>query len=165
MPNWCVGTMKVRGTSENLTRFFKEGVFHYDDKKPLTFIYDKGENKADILSYVKTKDSGYLAIKGVTRNEISPLNDYGEIYFTGSRNDENIRIGYFRFETAWGIETDQLVEVSKEYGIDIRIHAFEQGMEFEQFIEVHAGNLVKNEVISFEDRDWAWESVNPNWGG
>lgn len=165
MPNWCVGTMKVRGTSETLTRFFKEGVFHYDDKKPLTFIYDKDENEADILSYVKTKDSGYLAIKGVTRNEISPLDDYGEIYFTGSRNDENIRIGYFRFETAWGIETEQLVEVSKKYGIDIRIHAFEQGMEFEQFIEVHAGNLVKNEVISFEDRDWAWESVNPNWGG
>lgn len=146
--------MKVRGTSENLTCFFKEGVFHYDDKKPLTFIYDKGENEADILSYVKTKDSGYLAIKGVTRNEISPLDDYGEIYFTGSMNDENIRIGYFRFETAWGIKTEQLVEVSKKYGIDIRIQAFKQGMEFEQFIEVHAGNLVKNEVILFEDRDW-----------
>ena len=157
--------MKVRGTSENLTRFFKEGVFHYDDKNPLTFVYDKGENEADILSYVKTKDSGYLAIKEVTRNGIEPLNDYSEIYFTGSRRDENIRIGYFRFETAWGIETFQLVEVSEKYGIDIRIHAFEQGMEFEQFIEVHAGNLVKDEVISFKDRDWAWESVNPNWGG
>lgn len=153
--------MKVRGTSDSLTRFFKEGVFHYDDKKPLTFIYDE----ADILDYVKTKDSGYLSIKGVTRNTIEPLNNYGEIYFTGAKQRENTRIGYFRFETAWGIRTSELVEVSKKYGIDIRIHAFEQGMEFEQFIEVHSGNLVKDEEIGFDDRDWAWESVNPNWGG
>lgn len=161
MPNWCVGIMKIRGTSENVTHFFKEGVFHYDDKNPLTFIFDKD----DILDYVKTKDSGYLSIKGVTRNTIETLNDYSEIYFTGAVNDGNIRIGYFRFETAWGIRTSELVEVSRKYGIDIRIHAFEQGLEFEQFIEVHAGNLVKDEEITFKGRDWSWESVNPNWGG
>lgn len=165
MPNWSIGIMKVRGgASKNLVRFFEEGVDHSEDKS-FTFTYFKKGRESAILDWVGIKDCGWLALKGVSRNTIESSNGYDEIFFTGSRNDENIRIGYFQFKTAWGIETVQLVEVSKKYGIDIRIHAFEQGIEFEQFIEVHAGTLVKNEVISFEDRDWAWESVNPNWGG
>lgn len=29
MPNWCEGIMKIRGTKENVEKFFKEGVHTY----------------------------------------------------------------------------------------------------------------------------------------
>lgn len=32
MPNWCVGTLRVRGTKENLTKFVLEGL------QPVTYI-------------------------------------------------------------------------------------------------------------------------------
>ena len=39
MPNWIEGTLKLRGQSEDLKRFFKDGVrqseWHEDDKRPI----------------------------------------------------------------------------------------------------------------------------------
>jgi hypothetical protein len=32
MPNWCAGTLRVRGTKENLTKFVLEGL------QPVTYI-------------------------------------------------------------------------------------------------------------------------------
>lgn len=33
MPNWCEGSLKVRGTKENLTKFILEGLHPADSKK------------------------------------------------------------------------------------------------------------------------------------
>lgn len=38
MPNWCEGSLKVRGTKENMTRFILEGL------RPVGFLGEKKQS-------------------------------------------------------------------------------------------------------------------------
>lgn len=52
---------------------------------------------------------------------------------------------------AWRIEVEPLVQLSKEYNLDFKIYASERGMQFEQDIEIVKGEVIKNNVIKFDD--------------
>ncbi|MGR5995465.1 hypothetical protein ACT7C9_25025 [Bacillus cereus] len=56
-----------------------------------------------------------------------------------------------------------LATLSKEYNVDIKIYAFEKGMEFNQDVEIHKGEIIKNVEIEFDN--YMWECINPNMGG
>lgn len=49
------------------------------------------------------------------------------------------------------------------YDIDIKIYAFEAGMEFNQDIEIIKGKIIKDDEIKFEN--YQWECIEPNLGG
>ena len=123
MPNWCVGTLRVRGTKENLTKFVLEGL------QPVTYI-------GEVLEALKMDDDNGRVkcsrcwIKGTRRGFILDLD-----VFTYDWNDEGkIAIG-LEAEFAWGISSEELLNSCKQYGVDMRIHAFECGMCFNQIIE------------------------------
>ena len=90
MPNWCAGTLRVRGTKENLTKFVLEGL------QPIDYI---GEE----LEALKMEDYGRVEcsrcwIKGTRRGFILDLEE-----FICDWNDEGkITIG-LEAEFAWGI--------------------------------------------------------------
>ncbi len=44
-----------------------------------------------------------------------------------------------------------------------KIYAFEQGKEFNQNLEVVKGEIIKDEVIEFDD--YVWECIDPTIGG
>lgn len=46
---------------------------------------------------------------------------------------------------AWCVNTQEFASISKKYDIDIKIHAFERGGQFSQDIEIHKGNVIKDE--------------------
>ena len=46
---------------------------------------------------------------------------------------------------------------------DIKIYAFEAGMEFNQDIEIIKGKIIKDKEIKFEN--YQWECIEPNIGG
>lgn len=91
MPNWCKGSLKVRGTKASLKTFILEGLH------PVGFL-------------------------GEEREKLS-LNEYG----------------------------------------DMKIHAFEMGMEFNQVIEIIDGKIVKDEELHF--KDYQWDCICPKLGG
>lgn len=62
-----------------------------------------------------------------------------------------------------GIDAEKLAEVSKKYEIDLKIYAFECGMEFNQDVEIINGEIIKNDEIKFDD--YRWECINPTKGG
>lgn len=149
MPNWCKGTLKVRGTKENLTRFILEGLH------PVGFFGDKKEPlKADEHGWI-TYD-GNCWIEGTHRGFVIDLDAWvSEI--------ESIGVVCLETEFAWGIEAEQLLDVCKKYNIDMKIYAFECGMEFNQDIEIVNGQIIKDEEIQFDD--YTWECVCPMMGG
>ena len=53
--------------------------------------------------------------------------------------------------------------MQKKYGVDMRIHAFERGMEFNQIIEIIDGEVTKNEELRFDD--YIWDCICPKMGG
>ena len=74
-------------------------------------------------------------IKGTHRNFVEP-NDIN----VWKRKDGNacVAVG---FKAAWDVKSEPYIELSKAYNVDIKIEAFERGMEFSRYILIENGNL------------------------
>lgn len=150
MPNWCRGTLRVRGTKENLTKFVLEGL------SPVTYIGQE-------LEPLKMNDLGCIDcercwIKGTYRGFVVD----SHVYFDDLEDEEETTIG-LETEFAWGISSEELLNSCKQYGVDMRIHAFERGMCFNQIIEIIDGEITKDEEVEFDD--YNWDCICPNIGG
>ena len=163
MPNWCEGSLKVRGSYENLKRFCREAFSVYEPKMidgDLEHVKNpdlfKIETDDEDCFFAEACDTAY--IEGTRRNFIEPC--YIEFY--RDWDPESMTIA-FPFKAAWGIQPEPYIELSKRYGVDIRLYGFERGMGFNQEIIIINGKLKKNDEITFED--YTWECVMPNLGG
>lgn len=164
MPNWCKGNLKIRGKKENIIKFLEEGTSLLDGLWEPKEIEPKIEiNDCDeitIKNLDKTKGIDCLYIKGTRRNFIDPVEN--EIYVYDEDEEEQI-ICLENFKAAWGIDASALRMISNRYSIDIKIYAFEAGMEFNQDIEIIKGKIIKDEEIKF--KNYVWECIEPNVGG
>ena len=156
MPNWCEGSLKVRGKISNLKAFVLNGL------QPVNFI---GENEAkltfnseDDVSFCISEITSYLWLKGTRRHFCEP--DYIELY---GENTESPEILILPMKAAWGIESEPLLALCKEYGVDMKIQGFEMGMQFSQIIEIVDGTIIQDQEIKYED--WDWDCPCPRMGG
>lgn len=154
MPNWIVGTLKLRGQSEDLKRFFNDGVgqssWHEDDKRPIEdFVqtYFDGE-----CCEVTLKNEPW--IKGTRRAFI----ESSYVYW-----DESFATIAIEVKQAWGFNAEAFAEISKKFNLDVRLYGFESGMEFCQEIEILKGKITVNNTITYDD--WTWECPMPLLGG
>ena len=153
MPNWIEGTLKLRGPSENLKRFFREGLEPsqwLDEVRPLSdFVKCDFED-----GYCEVEISDLPHIIGTRRAFIT--GNY--VYWDGAYDTVAIEV-----KQAWRFDADSYVEISKKYGLDVRLYGFECGGEFSQEIEVIGGKLIYDNEITYEN--WKWECPMPNMGG
>ena len=168
MPNWAEGSLKIRGPIKNIKRFLDEGI----QKKQLnTFGKEMDEN---IVFFTDWSDECgieyeyYFAstshIKHTSRAFIEPnIIKYGEYAYLNGESIEDIDTIALPFKQAWRAEAKSFEEISKEYGIDIAIHTFEKGAEFEQDILIEGGEIVKDEIIEYDN--YQFESALPMLGG
>lgn len=84
------------------------------------------------------------------------------VYFDDLKDEDTTTIG-LDTEFAWGISAEELLNSCKQYNVDMRIHAFERGMQFNQIIEIIDGKITKDEEVEFDDYDW--DCICPNLGG
>ena len=150
MPNWCAGTLRVHGKKKNLQNFVIDGL------KPLP----KKGNEAPVLELDEYGDvcyNGTCYIKGTSRGLINSL----DVYF--DEDDDCIQTIALDAEFAWNINSEELLKVCQKYHVDMRIYAFEQGMEFNLEIEIINGKITKEAYIAFQD--YMWECICPNMGG
>ncbi len=163
MPNWAEGSLKIRGTRADI-------------KALLLGALEPVQNSAGWLSHMLggpepeptkaeiTEDEWNLTmeapegfyIKDCRRAFVGNINWYFDDMHT-----EILSIGDFRI--AWGVDAERFAELSKHYNVDIKIYVFEQGMEFNQDIEIHKGQIIRNQEIQF--KDYEWECIFPNLGG
>lgn len=151
MPNWCVGTLKIRGKQKDVKRFVLEGL------KPVNY-FGVEENPLKIDEYNCVKSDSDCYIKDSYRSFIEDL----DVWFYGE-NDDDITTYCLEMKAAWDIKAKPLAELSKEYNIDMKIYAYERGMEFNRDIEIKAGNIIKNNEIKFND--YLWDCDCPTLGG
>lgn len=152
MPNWCEGTLKVRGKVKDLKKFCLEGLhpvsFFGVEKQPLQLNeYDTLVHKGDC--WIENSYRGFV--------------ENPEVCFGDFESDEDEEIIYLDSKFAWGIQAERLVETCKKYNVDMRIYAFERGMEFNQEVEIVNGVITKNVEITFDD--YQWECIAPELGG
>lgn len=152
MPNWCVGTLKIRGDKENVRKFLLESITVPGSVFGNTPELEVEEDD----NYLRMKSKWGLYVKGSHRQFIQ-----GEIEWYAYDGVNTLCIDCY--EGAWGIDTETLVRLSKEYQIDIKIYAFERGMKFNLDFEVHKGELIKDLEVTFDD--YEWDCPCPTMGG
>lgn len=161
MPNWCEGILKIRGKHENVFKLLVENLQVWETvitKEPLEVkeVLNKEAIEIDYEDFeICLKKTAY--IKGTCRNftEENHINVW-------KRKDGTACIA-IHIKGAWDIESDTYIELAKKYNVDIKIEAFERGMEFSRFILVENGELKEDKEIEYDD--YVWDCVMPNLGG
>ena len=169
MPNWIEGTIRFRGSKENIKRFATEGLQLCGGigEKRTEISYEEDDYIEICISQVSNeKDSERqyprrMYIPHTRRNFVDgDMNDI--CIHKNKKRDDFVLV--LEFRGAWAIDTDGLTAVAKEYEIDIRVNGYELGMEFEQLFEVSRKGTVRcDSVIQYED--YSWECPMPLLGG
>lgn len=168
MPNWAEGSLKIRGPIKSIKRFLDEGI-----QKKVLNTFGK-EMEEDIVAFHDWSDEcgieyeyhflGVSHIKHTSRAFIDPdIINCVEYACIAGKSTEDIDTIALPFKQAWRVEAESFEEISKEYGIDIAIHTFEKGAEFEQDILIKDGAIVKDEIIEYDN--YQFESALPMLGG
>ena len=151
MPNWIEGTIKLRGKSEDLKRFFAEGF--------------EPTRKDDIIcteyteEYCNVKINGECWIKGTRRAFVRDWNVYWE------KASDTV---HMPIKQAWRFiedaeDIDKWQNISNQFHLDIRLYGFEQGQEFCEEVEIIDGIITMDKEIRYND--WVWECPMPGFGG
>ncbi len=163
MPNWCEGTLKIRGTRADIIKFLKGSLMplHAPGAAIKQMLgqeveIPKVEIDEDDCNFDMKSPNGFY-VRGTRRAFIERDIDW---WFEDSHEEILILDD---FKQAWGLEAEPYVKLSKEYNVDINIYVFEKGMEFNQHIEIHKGVVIKDVEIKFDD--YQWECISPNMGG
>ena len=179
MPNWIEGSLKMRGSIDNILNFVKNGMAGYEYKVTDQNIREPVEipiNNWLDTQYYDEKDPGgstlefknglhWIYIKDTKRafvnNDLWP---YIHIYKTPT---DGIYIAVMAIKQAWGFEYDDWINISKKYKLDLKLYGIEGGMGFYDELNIIAGQLVKNEskVQCNDYSSFAWNCPFPWMGG
>ena len=102
MPNWCEGSLKVRGTKENMTKFILEGlhpVGFLGEEHPKLSVNEYGDIDSNETCWIENTRRGF--VEGV------------EVYLSEYENDE-IFVAVFDSKFAWGISADELLKTCEK---------------------------------------------------
>lgn len=176
MPNWIVGSLKVRGKYEDIKRFFTEGVNHYswhwdNDKKTDVYILipkkkwlkvneyiGKNGYREFIVEYLLDNCGDWTYVEDTKRAFIT--SDYISIY----EHDPNKPIvAYCEIRQAWGFDSENWLNISQKYNLDIRLWGLECGMQFGTEIEIIDGKIKTENDFCYDS--WDWECPLPWLGG
>lgn len=152
--------LKIRGKQEDVFNLLADNLQVW---KVVTIREDGMREELDKEAIEIDREDGTIYvkrtahIKGTRRNFVEP----NEIN-VWKRKDGNACIAV-EFKAAWGVESEPYIELSKAYNVDIKIEAFERGMEFSRYILIENGNLKEDKETGHDD--YVWECVMPNLGG
>lgn len=160
MPNWCVGDLKVRGKYKDIKEFLSKELINLGGSVLHRSYTEPTIEEALYGLSVDTGSQG-LWFKNMNR---SCFESYICIDLDDDNDDETIITANLgELKSAWGVDTESLTNISKQYNLDFKIYAYEKGMEFNIDFEVHSGKVIKYDEIGFDD--YVWECTNPSVGG
>jgi hypothetical protein len=156
MPNWCEGVLKVRGAKEEVKHFLLGALEPIPDGL-FGEIPAKKEVTEDEWELSISAKNGFR-VKGGRRDFVE-----NDIVFNFETEDEIKVCTIDGYKAAWDIDVPALTILSKEHNVDLKIYAFERGQEFNRDIEIHKGEIIKDNEITFDHYDW--ECIHPSIGG
>lgn len=145
MSNWCEGTLRVRGEKKNIKQFLLESFLCKNGEVQPLII----ENENGLTIQDPPESYRYFKVKGSKRNIVE-----------SNKIEWNYNESVLVIENFMGksyIETDVLIELSKEYQVDLEVYASENdGGGFIVDFEVHKGTVIKEEWIKFDCQEDHW---------
>ena len=177
MPNWCEGSLKVRGTKENILNFIKNGLKAYTGKWVNSEYVEEEVDQSKWLdfSYFDINDPGYGPIefngadwwihiddtKRAFVNETIPIQFY-------ETSVENKYIAVASIKQAWEFRVCDWLNIANEYDVDLKLYGIEQGAGFWQELSIVDGVIVENSIHGHDSSDYSsfvWDCPFPWMGG
>lgn len=174
MPNWCEGSLKLKGDPKDILRFINEGlnVYEYDYRA----LHERSSNVMDKSKWMSIVDN---------TDSVEIYFDHDEIYvedtqrafinlvYTGLAKRElyidkhkNPEICVMHVSQAWGFRDENWIEIAKKYNLDIRLTGIEQGMGFMEDLIITRDGEVTDLSPSYKDYDdFEWNCPIPFLGG
>lgn len=163
MPNWCEGTLKIRGKRKQIIDFINNTLVK------VNWNLDEEEERKELPINIVPDEYGEINIETETKEHY--------LYFKGSRRlfptstidiwlddeEEEQQVKYLTVKQAWDIDVDFLKKLSDENNVDLRIVGYECGMQFSHEIEIVKGNVIRDKEIKYNN--WYWEVDDPSMGG
>lgn len=178
MPNWCEGSLKVRGKRKDVFRFFTEGVNVYEyftqDGQCIEALASKDDwlyvepDTSDGFEYIYySPDNGHYSnlvyIEGTDRAFID--DDADAISVPVAEDDHEVTV-YASIKQAWDMRVSDWVKLSKATNLHFKLYGIESGGAFTRAIEVNNGELIENETVSYKTNDdFIWNCPFPWMGG
>ena len=145
MPNWCKGTLKVRGEYDNLKAFLENALdeCRYYGEPP----------EGPRLEVAETPEYADITLHRMAHLKDTSRGFVEDAYFLLQKKAGK-QIIFLEAKFAWDIKTEELQWLSREYGVDLKITAFERGMQFERNIEIVQGFISLDSVKEYQDYEW-----------
>lgn len=168
MPNWAEGSLRIRGSLKNIKRFLDEGI----QKKSVEHVWERNEKDAVIFTDYSDETGieyeyrfiSVSYIEHTSRAFVDPdIIRYAEYAYLRGEDEKDIGTIALPFKQAWKAKDKEFENISKDYEIDIAIHTFERGQEFEQDILIIGGEIIRSEIITYDN--FRFESNMPMLGG
>lgn len=174
MPNWCEGSLKLKGKYDDILRFWQEGVNAYsysadrNNERGIDLIpkeewydFDKGENYLRIENEIPP--AAWIYIEGTKRAFIDSSFCGFDIFKLP--NDQVILV--LPFKQAWSIVQTDWIDIATKYGLEIKIYAIEAGTGFWcTFHVLRDGAIIDNNFHQPEGyEDFVWNCPFPWMGG
>ena len=153
--------MKIRGRKQDILDFFKNEV--------TIFTYDKTYSRITSEAVFENDEKNLQYILKQAINQDLYLRNSRRFFFldkeiTFYNNEQENCYLNLEIQQAWHIDIGELLTShSKKYNLDFNIYASECGMEFEQYITIVDGKVIRNEANGYDD--FAFEAINPSLGG
>ncbi len=179
MPNWCEGSLKLRGKYTDILRFFEEGVnaYKYDDSKNMkntskwsTKLIPKEEwcefeefDGETVISN-KLESAGWIYIEETKKAFIEE--DYCSYSIHRDKNDADC-IFALPFKQAWCIQKQDWIDIAKKYNLEIKIFGIESGTGFWcTFHVLKDGAIMEYNSQQYQDyKAYIWNCPLPWMGG
>lgn len=170
MPNWMEGCLKVRGSYENVKRFFTEGlnIYRYKgcDHEPIIVakeewmhVWEDAGAKFIIIDFLPKFSNCLAYVEGTKRTFISTA-DHSIVIFRFSEEDD-AWIGTAVCKQAWGFRTEEWLKIAEQYSIDIRFWGIESGLMSGEEVEIVDGKIIKDDITKYD----TWTIPLPWLGG
>lgn len=175
MPNWIRGSLKLRGTYENIKRFFMDGimVYRYDwetsshipqPQETWLEVYDEPDDfEIDILNdeWAHVEGTQRAFITNGTNIHIEKRQKLE------ASDDEPIIITVCEIQQAWSFKEDDWIDISKKYGVDLKLYGIEAGTGITEEMIIINGNLLQHKVYKYGHNydQFLWDCPIPWFGG
>lgn len=171
MPNWCAGSLKFRGKSTDILRFFKEGLTLYRGRYDQNGNYVRETVDKDIWLNIDEYKTWYeiyldtnsddIFIEGTDRAYIQ-TNFFSQIVLD---KGDNVVL-YCEVMQAWDFRVNDWVKIAQTYNLDIRLYGIDGLGGFVHQIDILDGQIARDQANNYGSYDgFVWNCPFPWIGG
>lgn len=174
MPNWCEGSLKLKGKYDDILRFWEEGVNAYSysvdrnnergtDLVPKKEWYEIEEYEESTTIVNHISPSCWIYIEDTKRTFV----DDSFYSYTIFKDPSGKAIMAIPFRQAWTIRQQDWVNIAKKYNLEIKICAVESGVGFYCSLHILPDEIIIENNFHQSDKyeDFVWNCPFPWMGG